>query len=153
MLKIYIDDELSTITEEIISDVEREFRCIEIMGTDIERKVIQIIDKGDYIDSNSFFDRFGNKTDIDHLSTGCKGILTILNRPNIAVDTIEFGKNALDTLISFCTTGIAILPDTAICGDYRSLNGTNEIDVNLDGIRFNNVEKLNYYINNLRGLQ
>ena len=56
-------------------NVEKLFDTIVLKGTPTERKIIELIEKGQWNDGNSFIDRFGYKLRIEELSTGAKAVL------------------------------------------------------------------------------
>lgn len=132
----------------IIYDVELELIKIKLQGTDLEKKMIQAVEKGQYLDPLSFIDRYGYKLHKSDLSTGCKAGLVVLNRPNTPVSLIECGYNAVSAIIQYCRDGevYTYVPEIPyICFEKLDLPSV-AIDVELDGKRFYTMSKLNDYI-------
>lgn len=127
-----------------LTDIEALFKQIIVKGTAEEKAVISKIENGKYNDESSFIDRFGYKLYLSELSTGCKAALCVLNKPDVQINLIECGRNALDVILSVCKNGSVIMRDrdATIC-DY-SENGS--IEVELDVYVFTTVKRLNYYL-------
>lgn len=145
MLTLYVDT-INDSDLEIIHDVEKAFTQIRLTGTDVEKELIQLIDKGSYNDSNSFIDRWGYKLYLSELSTGCKAALCVISNPDKLVDLIECGNNARDIIISRCKTGNVLMYDNGITFRKYSDN----IQVVLDEYLITTVDRLNYYMFNER---
>lgn len=142
MLKILFRDEIdSNIKSE--KDIEKLFSQLKLHGTEQERKVIEQIDKGKYLDEISFIDRFGYKLYVSELSTGCKAALCVLNFPDKIIDLLECGNNARDVIINTCKEGTIITSDNAVT--IKDLG--QEINVCLDEYRLTSVKRLNQYVN------
>ena len=111
MLHIYFEDyfELRKAGEngdrvdgmDFIWNVEGAFEGLNLTGSKEEKSIIQDIDKGEYLDNFYFIDRFGSKIQRCYLSTGCKAALVVLHNPDKLVNTVECGKNALGTIITY----------------------------------------------------
>ena len=144
MLKLLIDDLGNT----PVTDVEMLFKQIKIRGTIEECTVISKIEQGKYNDENSFIDRFGYKLYLSELSTGCKAALCVLNRPDILINLIECGINAVDVILTTCKKGNVVMRDRGITIKDYSEDG--KIEVELDGYVFTTVKRLNYYLFNER---
>lgn len=110
MLKLCIAESNSFKTP--ITDIEALFKQIRIKGTEEEKAVIAKIEQGKYNDDNSFIDRFGYKLYLSELSTGCKAALCVINKPDIQINLIECGINALDVILSTCKKGSIIIERT-----------------------------------------
>ena len=89
MLRIYLDVVDTKIP--VIHDIESEFTTVVLQDTEEVRKIISTLEKGVYVDANSFDDRFGIRLPITDLSTGCKTALVVLCEPGKVVDTFECG--------------------------------------------------------------
>ncbi len=146
MLKLSIAD-LSA-NEIPKTDIEALFKQIRIKGTPEEKAVISKIELGKYNDDSSFIDRFGYKLYLSELSTGCKAALCVLNKPDLQINLMECGINALDVILTTCKTGSVIMRERGITIKDYSENG--KIEVKLDGYLFTTVERLNYYLFNER---
>lgn len=146
MLKLCIAE--SNSFETPITDIEALFKQIRIKGTEEEKAVISKIEQGKYNDDNSFIDRFGYKLYLSELSTGCKAALCVINKPDMQINLIECGINALDVILSTCKNGSIIMRERGVTIKDYSEDG--RIEVELDGYLFTTVERLNYYLFNER---
>lgn len=148
MLNIYVTDRPEDIPKnlELIRDVEAKFKELELIGTDLDKYLIEKIDKGMYLDKNFFIDRFGAKLYIDYLSTGCKAALCVANYPNSIIDTRECGTNALDYIVNNCTDGNILTSEPFLV--FRDLG--KEVNLSLDSNHFNHVKDLTSYVLNDR---
>lgn len=126
------------------TDIEALFKQIRVKGTEEEKAVISKIEQGKYNDDNSFIDRFGYKLYLSELSTGCKAALCVLNKPDMQINLIECGINALDVILSICKNGSVIMRERGVTIKDYSEDG--RIEVELDGYLFTTVERLNYYL-------
>lgn len=128
----------------IVEDIESFFlvHC-RLTGSEEERNILNNIEEADYIDKNSFKDRFGYKLPISCLSTGTKTALCILNYPDKVMDTKECGRNAIDAIFSFCKNGKILIDHPMVDIVDYSEDVPKEIDV--DGYRFKSISRLNKY--------
>ena len=142
MLKLCIAE--SNSLETPTTDIEALFKQIRIKGTDEEKAVISKIEQGKYNDESSFIDRFGYKLYLSELSTGCKAALCVINKPDMQINLIECGINAIDVILSICKKGSVIMRERGVTIKDYSEDG--QIEVELDGYLFTTVERLNYYL-------
>lgn len=147
-MNIYIKTEGKvSALKEVVTDVEKEFAQLKLKGTDLDRKLIEKIEQGKYVNSISYLDRFGYKLHYDDMSTGCKAALCVANEVEKIIDIVECGNNARDIIIALCKNGNILMEDN---GMTISTQYGNEIDVVLDGYRFTQIDRLNQYISNER---
>ena len=142
MLKLSIAE--SSANETPITDIEALFKQIRIKGTPEEKAVISKIEHGKYNDESSFIDRFGYKLYLSELSTGCKAALCVLNKPDLQINLIECGINALDVILTTCENGSIIMRERGVT--IKDYSESGKIEVELDGYLFTTVERLNHYI-------
>lgn len=140
MLTIYIDETDLPVEH----DVEKLFSQTRLVDTELNRKLIRVIEQGTYNDEWSFIDRFGFKLYTKDMSTGCKAALCVANNPDKIVDLIECGNNARDAIIKLCTNGNILYHENGMT--IENINKPDTIDVRLDGYQFTTVERLNRYI-------
>lgn len=133
MLNIFLRDDNIKFEKEVVRDVEREFARLRVKGTDLDKLLIEKIEKGKYNDVNSYIDRFGYKLHYEDMSTSCKAALCVVNLPDKIIDLIECGYNGRDTIIKFCSNGNIIMDDNSLT---ISTQYGNDIDVKLDSYRF-----------------
>lgn len=76
---------------------------------DITRKVLKDIDNAEYNDVGTFIGRDASLGALnkEHLSTGCKTLVNIINNPDKCFSLAECGQNALQEL-SFITDGYVL---------------------------------------------
>lgn len=126
-------------------DSEFEFRKLTVSGTELDRQIIEYIEKGKYKNEVVFTDRFGADLYIDALSTGCKTALLVANKPNEIFNCIECGKNAIACIIKYCKDGnIAVVGDEII--ENIRISDTDRINVMLDNKHFLLGKDFNDYI-------
>lgn len=143
MLNIHFKPLESTEKEQFI--VDDIFSKTIISGTEFEKNIIRTVDKGEYLNNTHFIDRFGTKLSRYDLSTGCQVALSVLNNPDICIDTLECGINAIAAIVAYCNNGnILILDNDATIPRVLYHNG--EIDVMLEGKHFKTLHDLNEYI-------
>lgn len=148
MLNIYFKGEDNKIDKdlELVTDAELEFNKIGIPNTDIARTLIKKIEQGEYFDDFSFIDRFGNKLDMEYMSTGCKAALVVSANPDKLIDLRECGWNARDEIIKNCKEGNILIEHNDITFGYTREEENKEIDVRLDNYRFTSISSLNRYV-------
>lgn len=147
MLHIYFRESFEPNGREVITDVERAFRALDLAGTDLDVRLVSEIEDGHYLDSSAFIDRFGYKLPIEDLSTGCKCALVVANSPDIFVDTVECGNNARDAIIRNVTQGKIIMSYNGLSIFYPG-DDDYTIDVCVeDEYRFTSLDRLNFYFN------
>lgn len=148
MLKLYLEDDKP---ENMIEDVEYGFLTFLLDGSEMEERLISKIEQGHIIkgDGTSFIDRFGYKLRTMHMSTGCKGALCVLHS-NRCVSMLECGKNVQNIVITELRDGAVWIPDYG--SGFYSDTDNDDIDVYLDSYRFTSLDRLNYYLNDERGL-
>lgn len=145
MLNIYVYGEEPQDLE-IERDIERIFAMTKLKGTEKERLAIQLIDKGQWKDADTFIDRFGVRLYTSELSTGCKAILSVLNNPTIGIDLKECGLNARDAVLSLCNVGNALINDTSVTFNDYSSNG--KVSIGYREKEFTTMDSFNEYFFN-----
>lgn len=147
MLKILFANNIDDIKNlnNVIFNIEFGFKWKNLKDSDAVRNIIKYVDRGVYIDQNSFKDRFGYKLYTKYLSTGCKAALLVAEYPNKIVNCIECGSNALAAIIKYCKDGTIVTYDNDVFEEV-SVGNTDVIDVELDGKHFTSGGDLNDYI-------
>lgn len=95
---------------EIKEDVVAWFCYIQLDGCDFDRRIIENIEKGKYLDSRNFEDRFGRVLPRNLMSTGSKCALLVYHNPDCVINGVEMGRNALAELITHSNRGNVVLP-------------------------------------------
>lgn len=146
MLYIYHKETFDYSKNKVTENVEAAFRLIEVRGSDLDRKLIEEIEGGQYLDSASFIDKFGLRVSISELSTGCKCALYVANRPAEFVDTVECGNNARDAIIRNIKDGHILLEWNDLSIFYPGYEDF-AVDVCVEGkYRFTSLDRFNYYL-------
>lgn len=145
MLNILLEGYFDKSNLDIVKNVEKEFSKLKLHDTDINKILIEKIEKGRYNDYVSYIDRFGYKLHIDDLSTGCKAALCVANLPDKTIDLIECGNNARDVIIRYCKNGNIVIRDNGLT--ISTING-NSVEAVLNKVEFTDIDMLNKYISN-----
>ncbi len=127
---------------DLIDDCEVSFKYIKGIS-EKSKDLIKLIDKADYVDDKTITDRFGDKTFIDNLSTGCKTAICVVEYPDKWINTLECGLNALNAILTTCDEGNIIILDTG--WDIPQTFGS-KISVCVDGKEFKKISDMNEYI-------
>lgn len=126
-----------------IKDVESAFEALKINSPNI-KKIIQILEKGTYIEGDTYKDQFDRYLDLHHLSTGTKAVLLLDHFSNIKSDIeihfTEVGYTHYNYAISNYTFGKIRYPR------YKKINNFEFLDVELNGIKVNNSVEFNTII-------
>lgn len=137
----------------VVDDVELEFNFVDLKGSDTVRGLIKQIEHGEWLNNESFIDRFGYKLWMDSMSTGCKAALVAACEPTKAINLRECGYNARDAIVLSLKDGHLIIDfdDTPIspANQVYSKNGTRvdtKIEVVNNGYKFTSLERLNEYL-------
>lgn len=129
---------------EIKEDAVAWFYYITLDGCAFDRQVIEGVEKGKYLDSRNFVDRFGRTLPIDFLSTGTQCALLVYHDPNSIINGIEMGRNALSELVTHCTQGHVLLPAQNFGCSVSRFDSV--IDVMCKGRHYTSLHKLIEYL-------
>jgi hypothetical protein len=97
MLRIYTDKKLLDVP--MIYDCDSAFEGIKLTNIDFTNRVLGEIELGEYVDEDTFKDRFGRNMYISNLSTSSKILLLASKCDNYALFCDEIGSNAVDFLL------------------------------------------------------
>lgn len=154
MLTIYIQgvDKLPE-NLEVVWDVEKEFNFIDLKETSETRKIIETIEKGKWLDTESYIDRFGFKLWMDNMSTGCKAGLVAASTPNKIINLRECGYNARDSILQILKNGHLMIDfdDTCITPlnpVFNSKGFMKDIPIEIinGDYKFKSLDRLNEYL-------
>lgn len=142
MINIYMNKEKIPETKILIYDPEEAFLNVEMNGNEFQRTVLKEIEKGEYIDSMRFKDRFGNMLYYTDMSTSSKILLEAESLNGCVINATEIGLNA--------TKYIWLLKDASLYFNGRSssfLADVDAIEVLVDGTsNYTSLQQLNSYI-------
>lgn len=143
-LKIYFEgvDAIPDCTFE--KDVEFLFRSIKLDGCEYDKKVIESIEKGKYLNDACFIDRFGCTISNTCLSTGTKAALSLYHCPDVLVWGGEMKSSVLTEVVKHCSQGMLLLPDAR----YAIFCGLEDIaiDVECKGRLYKSLDNFADYI-------
>ena len=140
MLHLRIADEPCSI------DIQEEFERLYVEDRPEVRKILERLEQGKYDSYHSFLNQFGDKVPISLLCSGTKAALVTAMRPDMEVNLIECGYNAIGCILSCVTEGqVVVHPEICYWSIYRFGEDTS-CDVALEGYRFTDLSKLNEYI-------
>ena len=94
MINIYIGKENLPKGVKVIYNPDTVLLAVPIIGTDFQRHIIKEVDKGEYVNSKYFKDRFGVNLYLTCLSTGSKAMLELEAFPDKIICCNEVGDNA-----------------------------------------------------------
>lgn len=140
-LTMYIRGEQNNIQVPIAHDVERQFLKMRLRKDDYTVKALREIEQATYNDEHSFIDRFGFKLYKKNMSTGCKAALCVHEFPDIVIDTIECGLNALNFIIANCVDGVILISSESTLFYVET-----PIDIIFDGRKFVDCDSLSEYL-------
>lgn len=148
MLRVYLDLEDIPDNVKVVRDVEKEFASLILKGTEKEKELVRIIEKGELLDSTAFIDRFGYKLYLSELSTGCKAALCVLNSADKVICLDECGLNARDAIILLCGVGAILFDNNSVTISNKYLKDSG-VNVQIDKYVFTDIDRLNDYIFNV----
>lgn len=94
MINIYIGKENLPKGVKVIYNPDSVLLAVPFTGSDFQKFIIKEVDKGEYVDSSQFKDRFGVNLYLTSLSTGSKAMLELDAFPDKVVCCDEVGDNA-----------------------------------------------------------
>lgn len=149
MLRLWFKDEedYKSCGLELASNVEVEFLRIPLEPSNINQKIIQLLEKGKLESPEEYVDRFGIRRSVRDMSTGSKALLVVENSVGKLVDMLEVGFNAVSIGVSVCTKGDMLIPDYQVDFLDELMGG---VTVRVDDYVFSDVRRLNRYILNER---
>lgn len=112
MLNLYIGEENVPKGMKIVKINDPYFiiKVGKIRDTAINRKLIEVVEKGKYYNEKYFIGRFSDGIiDCSFLSTGAKTILNMLEFRDKCFDTIECGNNVIQFLFDYVNEGNVLL--------------------------------------------
>ena len=139
-IKCKYEDELSDFPEEL----KKYYKGCNFSGSDFCKRVVSGIDRGTYLNSTSFIDRFGYKLYSKFLSTTSKALICLDEFPDRVVNFCEVG-NDVGNYILEKTKGRVYIPEGRI---KYVLNGykSTDVDVVIAGKSFKNADDMYWYL-------
>lgn len=147
MLRLEIEDNLFESFQGKVFNVEEQFFLnVEVEDTEYNRRAIEEIDEGQYLNELEFIDRFGYKWPVEYLSTGCKAALLVESGKCERVHLVECGRNARDFIICNASRGTAVLYRPGITVRDTTVGHTGEVNVEVFGKVFTDLGELNDWV-------
>lgn len=129
---------------EIKEDIVAWFYYITLDGCDYDKRILESIEQGKYLDSKDFLDRYGRTLPVGFLSSGSKCALLVYHNPVAIINGVEMGRNALRELITHCNRGHVVLPAQNF-GMSVSMDDS-VIDVICKGKHFTSLHEIAEYL-------
>lgn len=129
---------------EIKEDVVGWFCYIQLDGCDFDKHIIERVERGKYIDSRYFEDRFGRTLPRNCMSSGSKCALLVYHNPDSIINGVEMGRNALRELITYCDRGNVLLPAQNF--GFSVYDDDVVIDVMCKGKHYTSLDELAEYL-------
>jgi len=141
-LRIYRSEEEMPENMDLVDYNDIFFDGTELKGTDMVRCILKEIDKAEYASEDTFIgrDRTLGKINKQHLSTGCKTLLNVVQNPDKCFDVIECGQNVL-SLLHYIKEGNILWKNPIL-----HFVGDAECDIEIDDKRFTDFRKFLSYI-------
>lgn len=121
-------------------------QCVECIlnSGDMCAGVLKVIDKAIYNSPATFIGRDPSLGALykQHLSTGTKTLLNVLNHPDRCFSTVECGYNAISYMLNF-NQGNVYIPNTFIFSPGLT---SDNIDIVWDGKHFTKLSELKRYL-------
>lgn len=119
MLNIYTKKEYLPCNKKVITDIESFFSMVRLKDDGLTREILKSVEEAEFIDTETFRDRFGRELFIGNLSTGAKGLLCIYYYPEYVFDIRELGVNCRNILSIFPAGNILVTNPNFIISDYN----------------------------------
>lgn len=121
---------------------DKYFNGTSLKNNEIDRLILSEVDGAQYSSENTFIGRDKSLGNInkEHLSTGCKTLLNIVNNTNKCFDIIECGQNAI-SLLRFIKEGNVLWENPVL-----HFVGDSSCDINIEGRHFTNFRDFLSYI-------
>lgn len=99
-LTIYTQKEDIPSNIKFINYNDKFFGSVQLSNDKLCQKIMNAVDNAQYSSPNTFIGRDKELGELnkEHLSTGCKTLLNIVNNPDMCFDVVECGQNALSLL-------------------------------------------------------
>lgn len=130
--------------EGAVMNVEKLFSYTKLVPDDTVKRFIKEIEKGKYLSSTSFIDRFGYKLPISSMSTGCKAAIAIYLNPGVVVSGYELGYNSLSSILKHCDNTQLMIYDQ--CYEMNTVNPTVNAAVKYKGHIFSTYTEFAEYM-------
>lgn len=126
-LSVYIGKRNLPADQVFLFDANAAFTGIPLMDDEFTKLVLKEVEDAEYVDKETFRDRFGRGLYSDCLSTSSKILLLVHYRPEAIVNAMELGDNAV-TLLLTLTEGNVFYPDANVMLEKP------DVDIMINGV-------------------
>lgn len=126
-LNIYIGKGNLPVNEVFLFDADAAFTGTSLKDDEFTKFVLKEVEDAEYVDRTTFRDRFGRGLYSDCLSTSSKILLLVHYKPEVIVNAMELGDNAI-TLLLTLTEGSVFYPDVNVMLEKP------DVDIMINGV-------------------
>lgn len=145
MFNIYTKKECLPCNKKVITDIESFFSMVRLKDDGLTREILKSVEEAEFIDTETFRDRFGRELFIGNLSTGAKGLLCIYYYPEYVFDIRELGVNCRNILSIFPEGNIFVSNPNFQISTYNN----NKFRCYVDNQFFNSFSEVNLQLGGL----
>lgn len=118
-VQIYTGLEYVPSNKKVVIDIESFFNRVRLRDDELTREILSAVENAEFLDNETFKDRFGRRLFINSLSTGAKGLLCVYYYPDYVFDIRELGVNCRSILSVFPTGSILVNNPNFRMSDYN----------------------------------
>ena len=126
-LNIYIGKGNLPVNKVFLFDADAAFTGTSLKDDEFTKFVLKEVEDAEYVDRTTFRDRFGRGLYSDCLSTSSKILLLVHYKPEVIVNGMELGDNAI-TLLLTLTEGSVFYPDVNVMLEKP------DVDIMINGV-------------------
>ena len=126
-LNIYIGKGNLPVNKVFLFDADAAFTGTSLKDDEFTKFVLKEVEDAEYVDRTTFRDRFGRGLYSDCLSTSSKILLLVHYKPEVIVNAMELGDNAI-TLLLTLTEGSVFYPDVNVMLEKP------DVDIMINGV-------------------
>lgn len=126
-LNIYIGKGNLPVNKVFLFDADAAFTGTSLKDDEFTKFVLKEVEDAEYVDRTTFRDRFGRGLYSDCLSTSSKILLLVHYKPEVIVNAMELGDNAI-TLLLTLTEGSMFYPDVNVMLEKP------DVDIMINGV-------------------
>lgn len=129
--------------DNLVEDVGAFFNFSSIRKEPAVFRAMFDIDGAKYVNNTEFEDRFQRIQPIEALSMGCKAVLMTYSHPDMVINCVEVGDNALSAIFRICKSGSIQITNTRHIISIRQNLG---IPIQYRGFVFQDVREFSEYM-------
>lgn len=136
-ISIYVGKDNLPKDKEFIFDAESYFVLNRMIDCEFTREVLRKIEKGEFVDNETFKDRLGRGLFLECLSTSSKILILLNQNPDLVINCCELGLNAVDMIMQIKDCNVYFENDRI---DFQS---EKLYDVFVNGYRCEDIDEVN----------